>query len=253
MPLSNLLTSSLLGSTAFAAGVVNSVAGGGTFLTFPALTFAGVPLIAANATSTAAVCPGALASAVAYRHDIRGLSRQTILSLVGISLVGGLVGALLLLHTPQQAFASLIPWLLLSATLLFAFGRPIAAAIRRRTEISPMALLIGQFCIAIYGGYFGAGIGILMLGMMTVAGFTDVHEMNGIKALLSGCLNAVAVVTFIIAHEIFWPEAILMAIAAILGGYAGGWVARRVPAAYVRAAVIVLGAAMSVYFFLRPQ
>jgi uncharacterized membrane protein YfcA len=250
MPLHDLLSSSLLGSTAFAAGVVNSVAGGGTFLTFPALTFAGVPLIAANATSTAAVCPGALASAVAYRDDLKGQSREHIAWLVGISVVGGFAGAMLLLHTPQQAFAAIIPWLLLSATLLFAFGRPLAAAIRRHTEVSPTALLVGQFCISVYGGYFGAGIGILMLGMMTVAGFTNVNEMNGIKALLSGCLNAVAVVTFILAHLIYWPQAILMAIAAIIGGYAGGWVARRVPAIYVRVAVIVLGAAMSLYFFV---
>jgi uncharacterized protein len=250
MPLHDLVSSSLLGSTAFAAGVINSVAGGGTFLTFPALTFAGVPLIAANATSTAAVCPGALASAFAYREDLKGHSRQSIAWLVGISLVGGLAGAMLLLHTPQQAFAALIPWLLLSATMLFAFGRPLASAIRRHHELSPTALLVGQFCISVYGGYFGAGIGILMLGMMTIAGFTNVNEMNGIKALLSGCLNAVAVVTFILAHVIYWPEAILMAITAIIGGYAGGWVARRIPAMYVRATVIVLGAAMSLYFFL---
>jgi uncharacterized protein len=251
MPAHDLLTPTLLSSTAFTAGVINSVAGGGTFLTFPALTFAGVPLIAANATSTAAVCPGALASAVAYRDDIKGLGRKTIISMVGISLVGGLVGALLLLHTPQSAFATLIPWLLLSATVLFAVGRPLAVALRRHFEIGPTALLIGQFCISVYGGYFGAGIGILMLGMMTIAGFTNIHEMNGIKALLSGCLNAVAVATFVTAHVIYWPQAILMAIAAIIGGYAGGFVARRVPAAYVRGAVIVLGAAMSVYFFRR--
>ncbi|HWZ58619.1 MAG TPA: sulfite exporter TauE/SafE family protein [Gemmatimonadaceae bacterium] len=249
--LTPVVTPVLLSSTAFAAGVVNSVAGGGTFLTFPALTFAGVPLIAANATSTAAVCPGALASAVAYREDIKDLGRQTIVSMVGISLVGGFVGALLLLHTPQSEFASLIPWLLLSATLLFAVGRPLAVAIRRHFEMGPIALLIGQFCISVYGGYFGAGIGILMLGMMTIAGFTDVHKMNGIKALLSGCLNAVAVVTFMLAREIYWPQAILMAMAAIVGGYAGGWVARRIPAIYVRVAVIVLGATMSLYFFLR--
>jgi uncharacterized protein len=251
MPAHDVLIPTLLSSTAFTAGVINSVAGGGTFLTFPALTFAGVPLIAANATSTAAVCPGALASAVAYRDDIKGLGRKTIISMVGISLVGGLVGALLLLHTPQSAFASLIPWLLLSATLLFAVGRPLAVALRRHFEIGPTTLLIGQFCISIYGGYFGAGIGILMLGMMTIAGFTNIHEMNGIKALLSGCLNAVAVATFVAAHVIYWPQAILMAVAAIIGGYAGGFIARRVPVAYVRAAVIVLGVAMSLYFFQR--
>jgi uncharacterized protein len=249
----DLLAPALLSSTAFAAGVVNSVAGGGTFLTFPALTFAGVPLIAANATSTTAVCPGALASAVAYRDDIRGLGRETIVGLVGISLVGGLIGALLLLYTPQTAFAALIPWLLLSATVLFAVGRPLAVALRKRFQIGRTTLIVAQFCISVYGGYFGAGIGILMLGMMTIAGFTDVNEMNGIKALLSGCLNAVAVVTFIIARLIYWPQAILMAVFAVIGGYAGGFVARRVPATYVRASVIVLGAAMSIYFFARPR
>jgi len=151
-----------------------------------------------------------------------------LIALVSISLGGGLVGALLLLWTPETTFARLIPWLLLGATLLFA---------------------VGQFAIAIYGGYFGGGIGILMLGMMTVAGYTDVNQTNGIKTLLSGCLNAVAVVTFAIAHEIVWRPAVLMAVAAIAGGYAGGAIARRVDPSRVRALVIVIGVAMTVYFF----
>ena len=220
-------------------------------MTFPALVLAGIPDIAANATSTAAVCPGALASAVAYRTDVAGLGRGFLLSLVAISLVGGLVGALLLLWTPAPTFARLIPWLLLGATLLFAGGRRVANAVRSRVHVTPPAILVGQFFIAIYGGYFGGGIGILMLGMMTAAGFTDVNQMNGIKTLLSGCLNAVAVVTFAIAHKIVWLPAALMAVAAIIGGYAGGAIARRVDPSRIRALVIVIGVAMTTYFFVR--
>jgi uncharacterized membrane protein YfcA len=197
------------------------------------------------------VCPGALASALAYRRDVAGLGRGFLVGLVAISLVGGLVGALLLLRTPETTFSRLIPWLLLGATLLFAGGRRVATTVRAHVHVSPTAILIAQFFIAIYGGYFGGGIGILMLGMMTVAGFTDVNQMNGIKALLSGCLNAVAVVTFAIAHEIVWRPAALMAVAAIAGGYAGGAIARRVDPARVRALVIVIGVAMTAYFFGR--
>jgi uncharacterized protein len=241
----------LLGAAAFAAGAINAVAGGGTFLTFPALLVAGIPPIAANATSTAAVCPGALASAVAYRRDVSDLGRSFLLALVVISLVGGLAGAMLLLWTPETTFARLIPWLLLGATVLFAGGRHVATAVRSRVHVGTTAILVGQFFIAIYGGYFGGGIGILMLGMMTVAGFTDVNQMNGIKTLLSGCLNGIAVVTFAVAHEIVWPPAILMAVAAVAGGYAGGWAARRVNPSRVRALVIVIGTAMTLYFFVR--
>jgi uncharacterized membrane protein YfcA len=190
-----------------------------------------------------------LASAVAYRRDVAGIGRRFLIALVAISLVGGLVGALLLLWTPETTFARLIPWLLLGATLLFAGGRRVAHMVRSRVDTGPTAILVGQFFIAIYGGYFGGGVSILMLGMMTVAGYTDVNQMNGIKALLSGCLNAVAVVTFAIAHEIVWRPAALMAVAAIAGGYAGGAVARRVDPSRVRALVIVIGVAMTAYFF----
>jgi uncharacterized protein len=241
----------LLLSAAFAAGGINAVAGGGTFLTFPALILAGIPPIAANATSTSAVCPGALASAFAYRRDVSGMSRTLLVGLVALSLLGGLAGALLLLWTSEATFARLIPWLLLGATVLFAGGRHVAAAVRSRVAIGPGAILVGQFLIALYGGYFGGGIGILMLGMMTVAGMTDVNQMNGVKTLLSGCLNAVAVVTFAIAHEIVWAPAVLMAVAAIAGGYAGGAVARKIDPSRVRALVIIIGVAMTMYFFVR--
>ena len=172
-------------------------------------------------------------------------------ALVAISLVGGLLGALLLLWTPEATFARLIPWLLLGATLLFAGGRRVAQMVRSRVHISQTAILVGQFFIAIYGGYFGGGVSILMLGMLTVAGYTDVNQMNGLKSLLSGCLNAIAVVTFALAHEIVWRPATLMAVAAIAGGYAGGAIARRVDPSHVRALVIVIGVTMTAYFFGR--
>jgi uncharacterized membrane protein YfcA len=211
----------------------------------------GIPAIAANATSTAAVCPGALASAVAYRRDLSRFTRGQIAGMVAISLVGGFAGAMLLLLTPQTVFESLIPWLLLGATLLFAAGRHAAAAVSRHVRVGTGALVIGQLVISVYGGYFGAGIGILMLGMMTVAGFTDLNAMNGIKALLSGCLNAVAVTVFIVAHQVYWRPAILMAVAAIAGGYAGGAIARRVDQRHVRVIVILIGVGMTAYFFIR--
>jgi uncharacterized protein len=211
----------------------------------------GIPAIAANATSTAAVCPGALASAVAYRHDLSRFTRRQIVGMVAISLVGGFAGAMLLLLTPQAVFESLIPWLLLSATLLFAGGKRVAAVVSQRVRVGTGALIIGQLVISVYGGYFGAGIGILMLGMMTVAGMTDLNAMNGIKALLSGCLNAVAVSVFIVAHQVYWRPAILMAVAAIVGGYAGGAIARRVDQRHVRVIVILIGIGMTAYFFIR--
>src|SRR5262249_17308591 len=145
------LNALLLISAAFMAGAINAVAGGGTFLTFPALIVAGISPIAANATSTAAVCPGALASALAYRRDVSGLGRNFLIALVVISLIGGLVGALLLLWTPESTFSHLIPWLLLGATLLFAGGRHVAKAVRSRVHVGQTAILIGQFFIAIYG------------------------------------------------------------------------------------------------------
>lgn len=171
--------------------------------------------------------------------------------MVAISLVGGFAGAMLLLLTPQAVFESLIPWLLLGSTLLFAGGKHVAAAVRSRMRLGTGALIVGQLVISVYGGYFGAGIGILMLGMMTVAGMTDVNAMNGIKTLLSGCLNAVAVAVFIVAHQVYWPQASLMAVAAVAGGYAGGAIARKIDQQYIRWLVILLGFGMTAYFFVK--
>jgi uncharacterized membrane protein YfcA len=246
-----MLMTLLLVVSAFCAGILNAIAGGGSFLTFPALMLAGVPPVDANATSTVAVCPGALASALGYRRELRGLTDFNLKRFVAVSLVGGLLGALLLLSTPQRVFAALVPWLLLFATVLFAFGPTVSAAIRRRMRLGETPILATQFLIAIYGGYFGGGIGILMLAMLGVFGMTDLHAMNGVKALLSGCLNAVAVVAFVIGGAVHWPEAMVMTAAAVTGGYAGAAIGRRIPPRVLRGFVIVVGLTMSAAFFMK--
>ena len=239
----------LLIVSAFCAGVLNSVAGGGSFLTFPALVFAGVPPLNANATSTVAVSPAALAAAYGYRRELGRLKEISLPSFLGVSLLGGLGGALLLLWTPEKLFVEVVPWLLLFATVLFAFGPKLSAYIRKRITVGPRAVLVMQFAIALYGGYFGGGIGILILATLGLFGLTDLHAMNGLKSLVSGLLNAVAVFAFVIGGVVHWPEAIIMTVSAIAGGYAGASVARHVPTPALRWFVILVGIAMTVYFF----
>jgi uncharacterized membrane protein YfcA len=248
----------LLFFTAFVGGTLNSVAGGGSFFTFPALVFTGVAPIAANATSTVAIWPGSVASIGAYRRELAAQKRVILLILVGTSLIGGVFGAILLLRTPQSAFEQLLPYLLLFATVLFAVSTPVTKRLRMRnivkSEVS-LAGLIGiavvQFIIAIYGGYFGGGIGILMLAALALMGMESIHSMNALKVLLASCINGVAVITFIIAGVVAWPQAILMAVGAIIGGYGGAYYARKIDQKWVRLFVIVVGLAMTIYFFLR--
>lgn len=239
----------LLLVSAFAGGALNAVAGGGSFLSFPALVFAGLPSVAANATNTVALFPGAFASAFSYRHGLARLEGISLGSMIVISLLGGIGGAILLLVTPDSTFNILIPWLLLFATVIFTFGRQMGALIKRHVHFGFAALAISQFVIAIYGGYFGGGIGILMLAALAVFGMTDLNAMNGLKAILSGCLNAIAVVVFVAAGKVYWPQASIMVIAAIAGGYGGAYFAQRLPAKVVRGFVICTGITMTAYFF----
>ncbi len=248
----------LLLAAGLVAGALNSVAGGGSFVSFPTLLFTGVPAIPANATNTVALQPGAMASAWAYRRQLRA-HRAAVLALGSISLVGGVVGALLLLKTPERTFLWILPWLLLFATLLFAFGpalmRRIRATFGEREggRRGPLWLAIGavQFAIAVYGGYFGGGIGIMMLAALSLSGMTDIHEMNAFKTLLGSIINGIAVVTFIVAGVVYWPQGLTMMAGAIAGGYAGAHYAQRVEPRYVRILVILTGAAMTAYFFAR--
>jgi uncharacterized protein len=237
---------------ALLAGAMNSVAGGGSFFSFPALLLAGVPPIPANATSTVALWPGTMASAAAYRSKLPR-SPRILVPLTLSSLAGGFLGAGLLLHTPQETFMRLIPFLFLAATLLFAFGQHLFGVSPARADPQPSwralaGVTLLQLPISIYGGFFGGGIGILMLALLNFLPLAGIHAMNSIKTLLASATNAVAIVTFVAAGIVVWPEAIVMLVGAALGGYAGAHYAQKVPPERVRAFVVIVGFAMSFYF-----
>lgn len=253
-----LLQALFLFAAALLGGVLNAVAGGGSFFSFPALLFAGVAPVSANATSTIALWPGSLASLLAYRRELarRGIGGLLWLSL--ISLAGGTLGSLLLLRTRDATFARLVPFLLLLATLIFAFSGPALRWLRARgTSHGPpsaarrLAVALSQLLIAVYGGFFGGGIGILMLAALAVSGMEDIHEMNALKTLLAAIINGISVLIFIAAGVARWPEAAVMIAGAIAGGYGGAALGRRVEPLLIRRFVIVVGAALTIYFFVR--
>ena len=233
------------------AGLINAVAGGGMFLIFPALVFTGVPSIVANASSTAALVPGVLASAWAYREDFQKSVNFPFWPLLIVTFAGGIVGALLLLFTPQTTFDSVLPWLMLAATLLFTFGARITPYLKRVIHIGPVTVVTIQFFIAIYGGYFGGAIGIMMLATWTVFGLTDIHVMNANRTIMGAAANIVAAVLFIMAGKIWWPQTVVLLIGTMIGGYFGAHGARKVKPQYIRAAVSVVSVLITVAFFLR--
>ena len=240
----------LLIAAALGAGLMNSVAGGGSFLTFPALVFTGVPSIIANATSTVALCPGVLASAWAYRKEV-GELKIPLRPAVAVSIAGGITGALLLLFTAQRTFDVIIPWLLLAATIAFAIGPRITKTVKRKLWIGPKTLLVAQFLLGVYGGYFGGAVGIIMLAVWSLAGLRDIHAMNAGRTLLGGIMNAAAIVCFIIAGKVWWIQTVMMLAAAVTGGYIGARVARRANPSLVRAAIIVVSILVTIAFFRR--
>jgi uncharacterized membrane protein YfcA len=248
-----LITAALLFVAALFGGALNSIAGGGSFLVFPSLLFTGMAPIQANATNTVAMWVGTVGSLGAYRDQLpRG--RRTYV-FVGLSLFGGVLGALLLLHTPQALFMRLVPYLLLLATLLFTFGgrltaRFLAARGARPGGAGIVATSVLQVLIAIYGGFFGGGMGILMLAMLAMLGMEDIHEMNALKVLLAICINGVAVVAFAVAGVVQWPQAAVLTVGALLGGYLGPVVARRQRPQVIRGVVSAVGFGLTIYFFV---
>jgi uncharacterized protein len=237
------------------AGAMNAVAGGGSFVAFPTLLFTGVPPIPANATNTLSLWVGTAVSGGAYRRHLN-LPRRVLLPLVSMGLLGGLAGALLLIKTPAHTFLRLIPWLMLAATLLFTFGRHLtgrlSAGISRQASNAAVAgASFFELLVAIYGGYFGGGIGIMNLAMFAALGMTDIHEMNALKIVLVAVINGVAAVTFIATDSIVWPQALVMIVGAGLGGYASAHYAQKLPQSLVRATIITLGVGMTIYFFLK--
>ncbi|MCC7206777.1 MAG: sulfite exporter TauE/SafE family protein [Anaerolineae bacterium] len=256
----------LLFAATLAAGALNSVAGGGSFISFPTLMAVGVPPISANATNTIALWPGSVASVGAYRKELAKQQLGQVLVLVAISLAGGYAGARLLLNTDEQTFVKILPFLLLAATLLFAFGGNFTRWLRmklghkgaaideslfeRPTWGAVLTVAVVQFVIAIYGGYFGGGIGILMLASLSILGMTNIHTMNGLKTLLGTAINGIAVIEFVRAGAISWPHAVVGVLGAIVGGYGGAALAQKLNPKLVRRFVIFVGVSMTIYFFV---
>jgi len=243
----------------FAAGVLggalNAVAGGGSFIAFPALLFTGVGPVAANATNTLALWVGVTASGGAYRKHLN-ISKRVMIPLIATSIAGGLAGALLLIKTPPQTFLRVLPWLLLGATLLFAFGKHltgrISAGISHESSAGAVTgASIFELIVAVYGGYFGGGMGIMNLAMLAAMGMTDMNAMNALKVVLGGFINGVATLTFIANGAIVWKQALVMTAGAIAGGYSAAHYAQRLPQAWIRAFVILVGSGMTLYFFAR--
>ncbi len=247
----------LLFFAAMLAGVMNSVAGGGSFISFPTLIFTGVLPIPANATSTVALWPGSVASIGAYWRKLPKNARLLV-PLTLVSVVGGLSGALVLLNTPQATFLRLVPYLFLVATLLFTFGKRLSQVMGSLVKSSGppsvwavIGVSLAQLLIAVYGGFFGGGIGILMLALLAIIQMEDIHTMNAVKSLLAAAINGAAVITFIVAKAVYWPQAILMIVGAIVGGYGGAHMAQRLNPKLVRGFVILVGFSMTAYFLYR--
>jgi uncharacterized protein len=274
------VTSAVLFLAAFFGGVLNAVAGGGSFIALPALLFAGAPAVAANATTTLALWPGSMASAVAYRREL-SVTWPWLVRLGGVSLVGGLFGGMLLVRTSDTSFLRLLPFLMLLAAVAFTFGAPLVARLRRGDSpelldsslqaeapfplgpphpapgtprcvpvVSWWALPL-QLVIATYGGYFGGGIGIMMLALLAIAGMADIHEMNGVKSALAVAINGIALAEFAISGTVLWGPGVVMMLGGIAGGYAGASMARRFSGGSVRLFVIAVAWGMTAYFFIR--
>ena len=241
----------LLAAAGFAAGVMNAVAGGGTFITFPALMFTGVPSVIANASNAVALFPASFASAWAYRSDFQKFEGVSVKAMVAVSAVGGILGAVLLLYTPEVTFDAMVPWLLLVATVIFALGPKIVPKLRTWFQIGPVTLLTIQFLVAIYGGYFGGAMGIVMLAVYSLFGLTNLTAMNATKTLMAGLINGVALIIFVCAGKIAWPQTITMLLAALVGGYIGARIARKMDPWHVRAGIIAIASAVTLAFFLK--
>src|SRR3954469_25709959 len=241
---------------AFLAGAINSVAGGGTLVSFPALIWLGLNSVTANATSTVAIWPGTVGSIWGYRRELREAEPRFRILIVP-SLIGGITGALLLKLTPASVFDRLVPFLILFATLLFMAQEPVQRMLKTAHPASHRsakwlgAALLFQLGVGIYGGYFGAGIGILMLAALSILGLTDIHEMNSLKVVFGGTINGIAAIYFIWAGMVYWPDVLIMAIGAIAGGYGGAGVARKLGRTTVRRIVIAIGFGMAISLFIR--
>lgn len=250
----------VIAAVSAAGGAANSIAGGGTLLTFPVLLGLGMPAISANATSTLALWPASFASLLGYRKELKGAERWAA-RLVIPSVLGGCAGAVLLLATSEERFRALVPWLVFGATVLFAVQGSVmrslrarfsaGGAIARERPIDPtVGMLVAQFCVGVYGGYFGAGAGIVMLAVYGLMGLTNIHQMNGLKNFNAMCFNGVAAISFVVMGLVNWQIGLVMAVGSATGGYVMAGLAQKVPQAWVRNAVTVIGFGSAVWLFL---
>jgi len=240
----------------FFGGILNSIAGGGSFITFPALLFFGVPPISANATNTFASCAGYLSGAYAFRKDLYAHKRDLPLIIL-ISLAGGIAGAWLLLQTPESIFREIIPWLLLFATLLFIFGGKLNSTLKQFASYHQHASIIGRLLlillllgICIYGGFFNAGLGIIVLSYLALAGYSNINTMNGLKLLVSSAISMIAIVLFIFSGVIAWHEGISVLLGTLVGGYVAAQVSRKLSQKHVRSFIIMVSCGITFYFFI---
>jgi uncharacterized membrane protein YfcA len=247
----------LLLGAGFISGLLNSVAGGGSFVAFPALIMVGLLPIQANATATLAVWPGTFATMFAYRKELATHTKKLPL-FIFLSVFGGLIGALILLHISNSTFANLVPYLLLAATVLFTFRTHIFACISKiapsyneisKSKTYSIVMILLFVAIAIYGGFFGAGMGILLLALFGLMGMKNLHEMNALRSCSGLCANSIAIVLFATSGIIMWKQALIMAVGGVIGGYGGAYYALRLPQSWSRAAVIIIAWSMTAYFF----
>ena len=241
----------LLSTAGLIAGAMNALAGGGSFVSLPALIAVGVPSVQANASSTVALFPGGLASAWAYRDGLGPVGTVSLRPLLMATVIGGVAGAVLLLWTSSSIFNFVLPWLLLLASLALAFGRKCGEFLRSRWKIKPSVVLAIQFGLGVYGGYFGGAVGIMMMAVWGLLDSRDLKSLNAPRTLLVSATNTIAVLTFVLAHAVHWPETMVMLVAAIAGGYGGARIGRRMPPKVIRAGTLLLTTCITLVFFAR--
>lgn len=230
---------------------MNALAGGGSFVTLPALMAAGVPPVAANASSSLALYPGGAVSAWVYRKDLGPVAGVSLAWLALVSLSGGLIGGVLLLSTPSSLFDRVLPWLLLVAALALAFGKRIAPRFHGEAGAGSATMLSGQFLLGVYGGYFGGAVGIMMMAFWSVTTRVDFKRLQAPRTILVTAANTAAVVIFAVMHAVGWREVLLLAPSAAVGGYLGAHLCQRLPQPWVRVATVSLAMLVTVAFFLR--
>lgn len=233
------------------AGAMNAAAGGGSFVSVPALIYVGVPSVSANMSSTIALYPGSITSAWAYRKNFHRIFDVSVKAIYALTFAGGLVGAFLLLLTPNSSFDKIIPWLLLLGSVAFAFGPAIGRQLRKYYVPNPAFLLIAQFFLGLYGGYFGGAVGIMMMALWSVLGLQDIKAMNANKVVLVAAANTIAVICFAVAGSVAWRETLIMLVAAAAGGYLGARIALRLTISQIRIAISVVNFLITAAFFYK--